>query len=497
MKSSLGIALFLTVSGGSTTFFVSNSGDDSWSGTSPDSSFATLQHAADIVGAGDSVIAMDGYYAGFDLRTPGIETGPIVFTTQGSGAWIDEENPVTSDGINLEGAHWTVVEGYRLTGLDRNGIRVALSDHVTVRGCYCENCYERGIFTGFCDWITIEDNECCGSIDEHGIYHSNSGDHPVIRHNVCHHNNCCGIHMNGDLSSGGDGIISDAWVEGNVIYENGDGGGSGINCDGVVESVIINNLVYASHASGISLYRIDGATGSHDVDVFNNTIVQADDGRWGVNINTSSTDCRVLNNVILSAHSWRGSIAIDASSQSGFQSGYNLTEDRFSADGGNTVIDLQQWQALGYGDSTSVCTSWEATFADWSGGDYHLADGSAALDAGTTLVGGTVTHDLEGVPRPQGPAFDIGCYESWPQGTGGGETVAEPVIIRDHGWVLFTGLQNSGSICIYDLTGRILERINISDGKALLVTSDLPPALYLYWIDSNSENHCCGKLMVL
>ena len=47
-----------------------------------------------------------------------------------------------------------------------------------------------------------------------------------------------------------------------MIYDNGRGGGSGINCDGVQNSLIRNNLIYNTHASGISLYRIDGGGGS-------------------------------------------------------------------------------------------------------------------------------------------------------------------------------------------------------------------------------------------
>src|SRR5204863_8725469 len=95
-----------------------------------------------------------------------------------------------------------------------------------------------------------------------------------------------GIHMNGDRNfTPGDGIISFALVEKNVIYENGapPGGGSGINCDGVSDSVIINNLLYNNHASGISLYAIDGAEGSSRNRVYNNTIVLASDRPCGIN----------------------------------------------------------------------------------------------------------------------------------------------------------------------------------------------------------------------
>ena len=90
---------------------------------------------------------------------------------------------------------------------------------------------------------------------------SNSADRPVIRGNTSRGNRQCGIHINGDASQGGDGIISGARIENNLISDNGRGGGSGINCDGVQDSKIQNNLLYENHSSGISLYRVDGAAG--------------------------------------------------------------------------------------------------------------------------------------------------------------------------------------------------------------------------------------------
>ena len=57
---------------------------------------------------------------------------------------------------------------------------------------------------------------------------------------------------------------------------------------GVVDSVVQNNLMHDNHASGISLFRINGATGSTGNLVVNNTILNATDGRWCVNINNGS-----------------------------------------------------------------------------------------------------------------------------------------------------------------------------------------------------------------
>ena len=47
---------------------------------------------------------------------------------------------------------------------------------------------------------------------------------------------------------------------------------------------------------------------------------------------------------------------------------------------------------------------------DTAGGDYRLAPGSEAIDAGTAT--GAPDHDYDGAPRPQGAAHDIGAYEA-------------------------------------------------------------------------------------
>jgi len=47
---------------------------------------------------------------------------------------------------------------------------------------------------------------------------------------------------------------------------------------------------------------------------------------------------------------------------------------------------------------------------DTAGGDYHLAVGSEAIDAGTAED--APDHDIDGAPRPQGAAHDVGAYEA-------------------------------------------------------------------------------------
>lgn len=480
------------------TYYVSPSGDNGYSGTSPDSAFATLQFAADLVAEGDSVLVLNGEYAGFDLRTSGSQTSPVVFAAMYDNAVINQRNPVTTDGINIENAEWIIIDGFKLTGLPRNGIRVAVSSNVTVKYCLCEYCTSRGIFTGFADWVTIEYNECCFTVEEHGIYTSNSGDNPVIRFNHCHHNNGCGIHMNGDLSSGGDGTISNAVVEANIIHDNGQSGGSGINCDGVVDSVIFNNLLFNNHASGISLYRIDGATGSHDVDVYNNTIVQPDDGRWGININTGSTDATLRNNIILNAHSWRGSIKIDASSLPGFTSNYSVLEDRLSIDGGSTVITLQQWQSYGFDIHSQVCSSWGDLFVNWLQEDYHITSSSQATDTGTDEVQSIVLFDLDGVSRPQGTAWDMGSYEYTATGIDPVPlSIPQPGHISSPGLITFIDLPSGSNVTVFDLPGRRITQLSESEGQAAWNTGRVPCGVYLYTLSDSGNRHIYRNRVVI
>ena len=394
-----------------TTYYVSVSGNDTSNGLTLNTAFATLQHAADIVLPGDSVLVLPGNYTGFDLRTGGNQNEQIVFKAMGNNVIINNPNSVTNDGINIEEANWVTVDGFTVENQPRAGIRIAVSDFVTIKNNDCTSNGRWGIFTGFTDDIIIENNTCSFSGQEHGIYVSNSGDKPVVRNNTCFENNGCGIQLNADLSQGGDGIISNAVIEGNILYNNCYNGGSAINLDGVQESVIYNNLLYNNHSTGIALFKIDGAEGSKNNRVYNNTIIIPSDGRWAVLVVDGSTGDTLYNNILINHHSFRGSIAIDQASVSGFYSDYNLLENRLSYDDGNTIMGLQLWQVLGYDPHSFLADNEDQLFISPASGDFHLKAGSQPVDIGTSDVSPVVTSDIDDIPRPLGNGYDIGAYE--------------------------------------------------------------------------------------
>ena len=402
---------YISLISAQTTYYVSENGSNSNNGLTPQTAFETLQYAADLVSAGDSVLVLQGIYAGFDIRKNGSQNSLIVFKSIENNVVIDERNSVTPDGINIENASWIVIDGFEIKSQPRSGIRAAVSDFVTIKNNYCHNNQRWGIFTGFTDDLTIENNTCSYSFEEHGIYVSNSSDRPVIRNNHSFSNNGCGIHMNGDISMGGDGIIINAVVEGNILHDNGYGGGSAINMDGVQNSEIFNNLIYNNHATGIAMYQIDGGDASKNNKVYNNTIIQPSDGRWCIISVDGSTGNTLYNNILINHHSFRGSIAIDAASANGFVSDHNILVNRLSDDDGNSNMTMSQWQSLGYDLHSMIADPEEQIFVNHTIGNFHLLQNAQAVNAGTNLVLPTVFEDLENVPRPQGSGFDIGCYE--------------------------------------------------------------------------------------
>ncbi len=391
------------------SYYVSAAGNDSNDGSSA-YPFRQIRRALTAADAGDTIVVGDGTYLGFDIRgRHGTAGSPITIRASGSGAVVQPttDRADNRDTIFVTYSSFIVLDGLRSSNANRAAVRIDWSNHVTIRNCVFANNARWGIFTDFSDDLVIAVNECYGSRAEHGIYVSNSGDRPTLRGNRCYDNYACGIHMNGDLSAGGDGIISGALVEDNLIYSNGAGGGAGINMDGVQNSLVRNNLLFNNRASGIACFRIDGAAGPSGLQILNNTVDQASGGRWALLFQSASGPCVARNNILYNRGTYRGGLLYGgAADVAALDSDYNIM-DRVSPDD-VAVLTLAQWKAQGR-EPNSLSATPAALWMDTVTGNYRLRSDSPAVDRGAARA--DVLWDLERNLRPSGAAFDIGCYE--------------------------------------------------------------------------------------
>ena len=149
----------------------------------------------------------------------------------------------------------------------------------------------------------------------------------------------------------------------------------GIGCfDGFfVDWVVENNVVITDHWHGISFY------GMRDSRIVNNTVIDLNATSPGppwIMVHAHK-DGRPSSNVVI-----RNNLATD----------YSLAGNSLSADH-NVEFPYANAGAL------FVAPPW----------DLHLLANGAAVDSGSAAL--APAFDIEGAPRPQGPAFDLGAYE--------------------------------------------------------------------------------------
>ena len=386
----------------------------------PGGEVATIQEAADLATSGTLVLIGPGNYAGFQVTASGENADtPIVFLAS-EGAVIDSDGP-SGDGIRLENVSHVHIIGFTIDGVTDRCIaaRGATVNSPMVGLLIGENTCTNSGTEGFylsqtADALvtrnTIEGAGTAGAPRAHGIYLANAGaDGTDIRCNYISGSQNLesnGIHVNGDLSVGGDGIITGLFAYGNVITGNAQ---NGINMDGVQNTTLNTNLIYGNGRNAVRAYAIDGAEGPQNLRLVSNTLVAT----LGSAFKTSEDEGnhRAWNNIFITEDPDGYAISVETLN---LDSEANIVTDRLSLDGENTTVNLAGWQALGL-DLASATGSSASTFAV-PGSDFHLAAGASAIDAGIGVFVGVSSpgQDIEGATRPQGMDWDAGAYESTP-----------------------------------------------------------------------------------
>jgi parallel beta-helix repeat protein len=396
-------------------YYVATNGSDSNPGTES-LPFKTVQKAADIVKAGDTVLVRGGRYAGFGrTNLHGAPGAPIIFkAAPGQKVTLDRHlTPPRVCAVICLGrvASYLVFDGFEITDTDpeldkirrlnlkdpadlatylawhsnrenrlkaasrSNGVRMESdpeqSHHITFQNLEVHRVHIG--FSGGIDFGQFLNNHVYDLPKSYGWYVA--GDRNVWRGNRVHHT-IFGFHLRVR--------VTNAVIEQNLIYSNGGTyyqaqqvktTGAGIWTSSGQNSMIRNNVIF-DNKLGYGGLALQAGSNSK---IYNNTF-------YGnkVGISVKGHDVTIQNNIL-----------------------YDNDKD-INDKGSGTVI------------SNNLSTN--PRFVNASGGDFHLTPGSPAIDAGISLP--EVAIDFECTSRPQGRSYDIGADELGPAGQNCGGSVA-------------------------------------------------------------------------
>ena len=203
------------------------------------------------------------------------------------------------------------------------------------------------------------------------------------------------------------------------------GNSSGIFAYRVDDAKIVNNVAAGNRSYGVAA----SVTGRGAADIWNNSIVDNRYGVWHVSGKGS-----IRNNIIA-----------NGDMKSAARSAYGIYLSRGTLDVGHNLLFGQQRKYVntspGNGDVLKP-----PRFVDHAKGDFRLAAGSPAINAGTS-PGSLTSVDIQGLSRPMFGAFEIGAFE-YPEKSGSvrildwGEMAAPPKSLLLNGRPSFNALLN-------------------------------------------------------
>src|SRR5579862_1952801 len=172
--------IFISAAAFAQNYYVAPGGNDSNAGTSA-APFRESRMGLTKVVPGDTIFVADGSYLGFDVAgIQGTAAQPITIKAQGSNAVVtvttDRNDNRDTIFITLDAntgtipSTYVVIDGLTSFNSNRSAMRIDQCPHITVQNCVFGNNPVWGLFTDFSDDVLLQNNECYGSVQQHGIY---------------------------------------------------------------------------------------------------------------------------------------------------------------------------------------------------------------------------------------------------------------------------------------------------------------------------------------
>ena len=394
-----------------TNYYVSPSGSDTAPGTEAQP-WKTIQKCINTVTAGDTCILRGGTYPEtVNISKSGTSASPITLRSYVS------EKPII-DGQNsratftMTNASNFVFDGLTLVNSTSFGLYSVGSSNVVMKNCEVGYPLDGGL---------VWRNASNILVDSCNVHHTNwrglTGEHEAVTFN-----NINGYEIKNSQVHDGkeEGIDSKYGTLNGKIHHNRVYGNNGPN---IYIDAASNIEVYANEVSnttgdksnvGLAVETNSGNYSVSNISIYNNILRNGKGGVdfWvesGAESYASFNSIKIYNNLIY-ANSNRGGIRIGA--YVNYTSNVQIIDNIFWKN--SSTVDVLGTALVSYNlfdtspKGTNAITTSDVKFINETGFDFHLANTSPAIDAGTTS---STTVDFDGNPRPNGPSYDIGPYE--------------------------------------------------------------------------------------
>ena len=413
--SGLALACLTTLTpatGNATTYYVATTGNDSNPGTEH-SPFRNINHGVTKLSAGDTLYVKSGTYTDSILTwKTKIPNGtswnnPVTVSAMpGETVTINPPEGLAFFWVKDGQAKYLIINGFIVDGKRKAIHGFKFSDnarYIRVTNTEVKNTTESAILVTvnsgtattsmpvntYHEFINMNVHDNGSSGFDHGFYVSTS--YNLFENVEVHHNSGFGIHLymskldtvhnntvrhssahnNGTLRDWACGVLlssgKDNVAYSNIAYKNPIGFCSLYRS---TNAQFYNNIAYENTIAGVHV----GDTTNVESRVYNNTTYK--NGKFGVFVGDGAKNSEVQNNIGFENDATE--IYLEPSGQTGTTVSHNLTED--------------------------------PKFMNASMQDFHLKEGSSAIDGG--LLINHITTDYDGDERSKGSAPDIGAYES-------------------------------------------------------------------------------------
>ena len=419
-------SLWQTTPCGGEIYYVDTNGDDTNSGRKLEP-FKTLLRAVKSAKAGDAIFVNPGRHIEkkqISIRVSGTKNRPIVIRGNGEDAFIDLSECKSRNCLEVHFANHIIIENLTIRASNESGsrgIRLTNSEGSIIRNNKVYGGNHANIFCSLSDYTIFENNEAFnGNI---GIYASDSSDFVIVKGNLIHDNRLIGLHMNGDKNSGRDGIMSKCLISNNTIFNSS----TGVNCDGVVNSIFRNNILFNNGKRGIAFFRGDGSIPSNDNYVIQNTIVMPKGAYYAIGLNSGAFQNFFFNNIIFC----NGKVPCFSSNGKAkelkIESDYNLYSQSVLWEIDDSAYRFGKWEKFirkninavskyirgKRNDQHSLQANAEDIFKNFRNNDFRLKQQSLAINNGSAKH--SFGKDIKGTVRSKNGLPDIGAYEYSPK----------------------------------------------------------------------------------